>query len=216
MRKLLLIAALGLTGWFWQQGKLPFISPAGAFDEAGNPEVWLFTIDNCGKACDMGRDHLKNRRVTFKEFRIDPNDKNNPNVQLWKDVGGGGFPLIVAGNERIPNSGTRSSVATLLALNYGDRYLTRNEKYLFKDHFYPDGSPKIVMYGADWCGYCRKLRNEFRESNVDFTEIDVDRHPSKEKIMRTMEIGGYPATWVGYTRVNGSNLRAVNKVLKSY
>ncbi len=72
------------------------------------------------------------------------------------------------------------------------------------------------MYGADWCGYCRKLRNEFTENGVDFIEIDVDRHPSKDKIMRTMEISGYPATWVGYTRVNGSNLRAVNKVVRNY
>ena len=31
-----------------------------------------------------------------------------------------------------------------------------------------------------------------------------------------MEIYGYPATWVGYTRVKGTNLRAVNKVLQSY
>lgn len=216
MRKLILIVALGMAGWFWHQGEIPFLSPAGAFDEAGNPEVWIFTIDRCGNACEMGRDNLRSRRVAYREFLIDPNDSDNPDVKLWKDVGGGGFPLIVAGNERIPNSGTPSTVATLLARNFGDEYLTRNERRLFENHFYPDGSPKIVMYGADWCGYCRKLRNEFNDNNVDFIEIDVDRHPSKERIMRTMEISGYPATWVGYTRVNGSNLRAVNKVLKNY
>ncbi len=54
------------------------------------------------------------------------------------------------------------------------------------------------------------------DADIDFIEIDVDRHPNKQNIMQTMEIAGYPATWVGYTRVNGTNLRAVNKVLKSY
>ncbi len=88
MRKLILIAALGLAGWYWQQGGLPFFAPAGAFDEAGNPEVWIFTIDNCGKACDMGRNNLRSRRVDYREFRINPNDGDNPDVQLWKDVAG--------------------------------------------------------------------------------------------------------------------------------
>ena len=31
-----------------------------------------------------------------------------------------------------------------------------------------------------------------------------------------MGVYGYPTTWVGYSRVNGTNLKAVNAALNSY
>lgn len=216
MKKLLLIAALGVGIWQWQTGNLPFLSTAGAFDEAGNPVVWIFTIDQCGEPCELGRKQLQRRRVKFEEKRIDPGNSSDPNVKLWKAVGRGGFPLIVAGNERIEGSGTTPMHATMLGRSFGDKYLSGFEKSLFRKHFYDDGSPKIVMYGADWCPHCKKLREEFHANNVDFIEIDVEKSAYKEQILKTMEIAGYPATWVGYNRVRGTNLRAVEKTRSSY
>lgn len=216
MRNLILILLLGAGIWSWKEGKLPFQSAGGAFDEAGNPVVWIFTIDNCGKACDMGINQLKRRRVSYEEKRIDPRNDSDPNVKLWESVGRGGFPLIVAGNERIEGSGTEPMHATMLGRSFGDEYLTGFEKRLFRKHFYEDGSPKIVMYGTDWCPYCKKLRDEFHANGVDYIEIDVDKSADKEKILNTMQISGYPATWVGYTRVNGTSLRAVEKTVSGY
>lgn len=215
MKKLIIIAALGVGGWYWSGGNIPFLSSAGAYDEGGNPAVWLFTVDGCGKPCDSARSELKGRRVAFEEKRIDTSNQENEDVKFWKRNGRNAFPLIASGGETSigPSS---SGMATVLAMNFGDKYLTHNEKVLFKKHFYADGSPKIVMYGADWCQFCARLRTEFNNNDVDFIEIDVEKHASGEKIARAMEIYGYPATWVGYTRVNGSTLKAVNKVLKSY
>ena len=216
MRKLIFVLALGAGVWSWQNGSLPFLSPAGAFDEAGNPVVWFFTIDRCGKPCKMGRNLLDSRRVDYEEILIDPQDDSDPNVQLWKKVGKDGFPLIVAGNERIVGSGTPPMLATMLGRAFGDRYLTGFERKLFRNHFYEDGSPRIVMYGADWCPHCRRLREEFNADNVDFVEIDVDKSAYKDRILKTMQIAGYPATWVGYTRVRGTSLRAVEKTRNRY
>ena len=215
VKKLVLIVALGIGGWYWTGGNIPFLSPAGAYDKAGNPAVWFFTIEGCGKPCDTARNELKRRRVDFDEKHIDPNNQDDEDVLFWKRNGRNSFPLIASGGEKSigPSS---SMMATVLGLNFGDKYLTHNEKVLFKKHFYADGSPKIVMYGADWCGICKKLRTEFNDNDVDFIEIDVDKHAYKEKIVKAMEIYGYPATWVGYTRVNGSTLKAVNQVLHSY
>lgn len=213
MRKLLLIVALGVGAWYWSTGQLPFMPSAGAYDEAGNPVVWIFTVANCGRPCEMGRQNLESRDVDYEEKLIDPNNDNDPNVQLWKDVGKGGFPLIVGGDTRITGSGTQSMIQTMLGKNFGGRYFTSFEKSLFKEHFYPDGSPRIVVYGADWCPYCKKLREEFHAESIDYIEIDVDKSAYKKRIIQTMEIPGYPAVWVGYTRVNGSDLRAVKKVL---
>jgi len=215
MKKILVFAILGVAAWHFQGGDMPFLSSAGAYDSAGNPAVWLFTIDGCGKPCELSRNELKKRRVGFEEKHIDINNSDDEDVKFWSRNGRNSFPLIAAGSE-IVNGPSAAQLATALGLTYGDKYLTRNEKILFKQHFYADGSPKIVMYGADWCPYCKKLRTEFIDNKVDFVEIDVDKHAQKQAISRTMEINGYPATWVGYTRVNGSTLRDVNKVLKSY
>lgn len=216
MRKLALVLALGAGIWSWKEGKLPFLSPAGAFDEAGNPVVWIFTIDNCGKPCELGLNQLQRRRVSYEEKRIDPQDGNDPNVKLWKSAGRGGFPLIVAGNERIEGSGTAPMHATMLGRSFGEKYLTGFEKSLFRKHFYDDGSPRIVMYGADWCPHCKRLRDEFHANSVDFVEIDVEKSAYREQILKTMEIAGYPATWVGYSRVNGTDLRAVETTRNGY
>lgn len=216
MRKLILVVAIGLGFWYWGNGELPFVSKAGAFDENGNPAVWIFTVKNCGKPCQQGRDGLKRRRVDFEEKQIDLDDDTDENVKLWKTLRfDNRFPLIVAGTEKVAGS-SRSAVAGVLGLNFGDKYLSRTERRYFKKHFYADGTPKIVMYGADWCPYCKKLREEFQASNIDFVEIDVEKSGEKETMAKTMEIYGYPATWVGYTRVRGSNLKAVNAVLRSY
>ena len=216
MRKLLILIVVIGAIWSWQTGRLPFLNSAGAFDEAGNPLVWIFTIKNCGKACVMGRQNLDRRRVKYEEKLIDPSDSNDPTVALWKSVGRGGFPLIIAGNETIKGSGSTAMIVNLLTSNFGDAYLTNAEKSLFKNHFDKNGTPKIVMYGADWCPYCKKLRTELNDNNVEFTEIDVDKSANKSRIVSTLEIDGYPAVWVGYTRVNGTNLKAINKVLGQY
>ena len=215
MKKFLMLIVIVGAGWHYTGGKIPFLSPAGAFDGAGNPEIWLFTVDGCGEPCKRSRIEMRNRRLPFIEKHIDVNDEASEDVKFWSSHGRNTFPLIAVGDEIVRGS-SHSALASALALNFGEQYLTRYERSLFKRHFYPDGSPKIVMYGADWCGFCRKLRTEFDENDVDYIEIDVEKSPSKSQISQIMEIQGYPATWVGYTRVKGVTLSAVNSTLRNY
>lgn len=32
----------------------------------------------------------------------------------------------------------------------------------------------IVMYGAEWCGDCRRAKSWFKRNGVPFTEVDVE------------------------------------------
>jgi glutaredoxin len=216
MRKFILIVAIGAGAWYWDKGGFSFGEEAGAFDENSNPLVWMFTVDNCGKPCDSGRNDLKRRRVSFEEKRIDINNESDENVKLWKSMHSGNrFPLIVAGSEKLVGS-DRPEIAGILGMSFGDKYLNKTEKRYFEQHFYADGSPRIVMYATDWCGYCKKLRGEFAANNVDYLEIDVEKSGEQQRISETMGVYGYPTTWVGYARVNGTNLKAVNAALNSY
>jgi glutaredoxin 3 len=38
-------------------------------------------------------------------------------------------------------------------------------------------APKIVMYAADWCGYCARARRLLDSKGVAYQEIDVDLVP---------------------------------------
>ncbi|KAA2258698.1 glutaredoxin family protein [Solihabitans fulvus] len=36
------------------------------------------------------------------------------------------------------------------------------------------GTAEIVMYGADWCGDCRRAKAWFKRNEVPYTAIDVE------------------------------------------
>jgi glutaredoxin len=110
----------------------------------------------------------------------------------------------------------KPDVATILGKAFGESYLGANERRYFKKHFNADGSPRIVLYGTDWCGYCAALRTELRDSHIDYTDIDVEKTGEKDTMLETMGIGGYPATWIGYQRVNGSKLADIKSALAAY
>ncbi|MFE3189131.1 glutaredoxin family protein [Nocardia sp. NPDC059240] len=46
----------------------------------------------------------------------------------------------------------------------------------------------IVLYGADWCGDCRRAKVWLRENGVAFTEIDVEQDDAARE--RAVEIAG--------------------------
>jgi glutaredoxin 3 len=43
---------------------------------------------------------------------------------------------------------------------------------------------KVVMYGADWCGYCARARRLLDVKGVAYEEIDVDVTPGASEQMR--------------------------------
>jgi mycoredoxin len=47
---------------------------------------------------------------------------------------------------------------------------------------------QIVMYGADWCGDCRRSKRLLEELNVEYTLIDVDADLSAAD--KVIEING--------------------------
>ena len=47
---------------------------------------------------------------------------------------------------------------------------------------------QITMYGADWCGDCRRSKRLFEELNVEYTLIDTDSDLSASD--KVIEING--------------------------
>jgi glutaredoxin len=48
----------------------------------------------------------------------------------------------------------------------------------------------ITVYGADWCGDCRRSKRLLVERETDFEWVDVNAHP---EIRAELTASGYPA-----------------------
>lgn len=51
-------------------------------------------------------------------------------------------------------------------------------------------STKITMYGAEWCGDCRRAKMILDREGVDYTYVDLVEQPEAVEIAR--EIAGRP------------------------
>lgn len=210
MKKIIFIALIAAGFWHWKNGG--FNHASTPLDSNGKPTVLVFTFPECGAPCDNTITALNQRGVPFKELMVNHNEPEHENYKVWQTYGIHYFPLIVAGNTKVTGDG-KSDLVKLLAVNFNDEFLTNNEANYYKRHFDSNGEAKIVLYGTDWCPGCAALRKEMHDENIDFVDIDVEKVPDSQKMLSTMEIGGYPTVWVGYSRVNGVTLDAVKKEL---
>lgn len=64
-------------------------------------------------------------------------------------------------------------------------------------------SPKVVMYSATWCGYCRKARNYFNQQGIPFREYDIENSSKGRRDYARMNGTGVPIIFVGKKRMQG-------------
>jgi mycoredoxin len=50
-------------------------------------------------------------------------------------------------------------------------------------------TPKIIVYGADWCGDCRRAKRFFDDYGVDYQWLDTDSDPQAEAFVRKVNRG---------------------------
>lgn len=154
---------------------------------------------------------LERRNVPFETIHLNPNNQDD-NFQRWKKVAKNTLPFVLIGNKAyITKSNTR--IVTILGENFGEKYLTDNEKRYFPKHFYVDGYPKIVMYGTSSCPNCAKLKRQLEDGNIDYLEVDVKKSGEEKLMSDTMEIETYPTIWIGYNKSYGITLDVIERYL---
>ncbi len=63
----------------------------------------------------------------------------------------------------------------------------------------------VEIYTSPLCGFCHAAKRLLKQKNVEFSEIDVLRNPSRKPEMIQRANGGYtvPQIFVGETHVGG-------------
>ena len=65
------------------------------------------------------------------------------------------------------------------------------------------GAASIVMLSAEWCGYCKALRNDLDDMGVAYTELDIDEDEGGRAAFRAVKARGVPVLVVGQEVVYG-------------
>ena len=67
----------------------------------------------------------------------------------------------------------------------------------------PAKAKSVVMFSAEWCGYCRKARRFFQANGVAFRERDIEKEPAARREYERLGGAGVPLILVGDRRLTG-------------
>jgi glutaredoxin 3 len=63
---------------------------------------------------------------------------------------------------------------------------------------------KVVMYSADWCGYCRRARALLERKGVTYEDIDIDIVPDARAQMQARSgRTSIPQIFIGGAHIGG-------------
>jgi len=59
------------------------------------------------------------------------------------------------------------------------------------------GDSHVVLFSAEWCGYCDRLRDELKQSATPFAEFDIEQSSTGRRAWTQLGGRGVPLTLVG-------------------
>ncbi|WP_313920203.1 glutaredoxin domain-containing protein [Tahibacter sp.] len=75
------------------------------------------------------------------------------------------------------------------------------------------GQNGIVMLGAEWCGYCQRLKAGLEAARVPYTELDVEDGGAGQDAFAALGGRGVPVTVIGQEVVHGYNTARLGELL---
>lgn len=73
---------------------------------------------------------------------------------------------------------------------------------------------KVKVYGATWCGYCKRAKAYLQARRTPFEDIDVERSAQGQSEYRALGGRGIPVILVGDQRMDGYRQEALEGMLK--
>lgn len=199
MKKLFLFGFLAFCGFKLYQ-HFSALDDKGPVAADGTPIAQLFIGPGCGQTCAEVEEILRSRNVNYELIDIGTPEGEKSGVTQ--------YPLTRVGRQSVLGN-PRNQIITVLAEAYGDSALTPGERMAMRGHFDDSGKPVVVLYGTQWCAYCKRQREYFAEHNIEFYEFDVEASPTAKLAYNTLQGTGYPLVYVGYRRFDGYKEREI-------
>lgn len=107
--------------------------------------------------------------------------------------------------ENLPNSPLPASATSQIDI-------LRKAKYAFTPNPSSARTGEVVLYSADWCGYCRKAKAYLASNRIAYHEVDIDTDNGKADFARTGGGKGIPLLLAGGQRVQGFSTAAYDSL----
>ncbi|MEP7157374.1 MAG: glutaredoxin family protein [Betaproteobacteria bacterium] len=78
------------------------------------------------------------------------------------------------------------------------------------------GQPEITFYSASWCGYCNATREFFKDNNIHFTELDIEKTSAGAEGYAKLGGNGVPLIVIGDDTIHGFDEPGLRRVLKPW
>jgi mycoredoxin len=65
------------------------------------------------------------------------------------------------------------------------------------------GESHVVLFSAEWCGYCDRLRDELTRTATPFAEFDIEQSSAGHRAWSQLGGRGVPLTLVGDNLIAG-------------
>ncbi|KEI73107.1 glutaredoxin [Endozoicomonas elysicola] len=62
---------------------------------------------------------------------------------------------------------------------------------------------KVILYSAEWCGYCKETRKLLEHQNIPFYEYDIEKSAEGFKQFKRLKGKGVPLVFIGGEVVRG-------------
>lgn len=76
---------------------------------------------------------------------------------------------------------------------------------------HPEG---VVLYATEWCGYCKKARDFFKQHDIAYVEYDIEKSPEGKAQYDQLHGSGIPLLVIRGEVLRGYDLNAMKKLLK--
>jgi mycoredoxin len=72
----------------------------------------------------------------------------------------------------------------------------------------------VVLYATDWCGYCKKTRQFFKDNNIDYVEFDIEKSAEGKQEYNQLKGKGIPLVVINGKVIRGYNPSLMKKTLQ--
>lgn len=76
---------------------------------------------------------------------------------------------------------------------------------------HPEG---VVLYATDWCGYCKKTREFFKQHNIAYVEYDIEKSQEGKAQYDKLRGSGIPLVVIRGEVLRGYDPNTMKKLLQ--
>ncbi len=75
---------------------------------------------------------------------------------------------------------------------------------------------KVVLYSAEWCGYCKKAKQHFTKNNISYVAYDVEKNRLGKREFKLLRGKSVPIIIIGNKRMNGFSPAKFDRLYENY